>query len=335
MNHDRTKLIDLVLCREALDACCHRPKSASQRLFLLGGIVLLCGTAVAIADERFPKALTTFVPVVDQPVFAGRGADSQAWDVRIRERGAILHDDDGVWKLWYTGYDGTRPGLKMLGLATSRDGIQWERQTDTAPLYRERWTEDVCVLKHQGLYYMFCEGFLDRAQWLTSPDGVKWTWQGLLDVRRTDGRPVDTGPLGTPTVWLEDGVWSLFYERRDAGIWLARSTDLKVWTNVSDEPVLVPGPAEYDRDLVAVNQIVKRAGLYFAVYHGASSERTPALWSTGLAVSNDLIHWDKYSGNPLRPIAENRSSGQLFPLPDGRFRLYTVHDQVMVYESAP
>lgn len=300
------------------------------RQFVMNSLCLwTCWSCCAMAAEPFSEALTRFVPVAATPQFTGAGEGH--WDARIRERGAILHDGD-VWKIWYTGYDGTRPGLKMLGYATSPDGIHWTR-SPANPLYREHWVEDVCVVKHRDTYFMFAEGFLDRPQLLTSPDGLQWTRQGPLDVRNARGEPLPRGPLGTPTVWVEDDMWYLFYERGDKAVWLANSKDQITWTNLQDEPVLSPGPSLYDRDLVAFNQILKIDGVYYAVYHGAATDRTPALWATGLARSRDLRRWEKYPGNPLRPIEENKSSGQLFPVPGG-YRLYTVHDRVEAHEAA-
>ncbi len=297
-------------------------------LWKLAACVWLLTACVTSADDRFPAELTQFEPLTTQPVFTAAGPGH--WDQRIRERGYILSHGDELW-MWYTGYDGDRGGLKMPGLATSKDGITWQRSPKN-PLYREHWVEDVCVVEHDGRYYMFAEGFLDRINLLTSADGLTWTRQGILDIRLADGSPIPPGPFGTPTVWVEQGTWYLFYERRDAGIWLATSTDLKVWKNVQDAPILSPGPEEYDRDLIAMNQIFRHNGHYYAVFHGASQERTPAIWATGLAVSDDLVHWTKYPGNPLRPIAENKSSGQILPWKDG-FRLYTVHDRVDVHGS--
>jgi len=220
----------------------------------------------------------------------------------------------------------------MLGYATSRDGLKWLPHPGN-PIYRGQWVEDMCIIPHEGTLYMFAEGEQDRAQLLTSRDGIEWTRVGRLDVRLKNGDSIPDGPYGTPTVWFEDGVWNLFYERGDRGIWLARSTDLKVFTNVQDEPVMVPGPQAFDRDLIAVNQIVKHAGRYYAVIHGSQKPTDPAQlsqWATGVATSTDLIRWTKYSGNPLRPISENKSSGLL--IHDGReFRLYTMHAKVDVH----
>ncbi len=274
----------------------------------------------------FPRELVDFKPYSSNPVFQAAGAGQ--WDVRIRERGWILKEGD-EYRLWYTGYDGTREGQKMLGLATSRDGIHWERHPQN-PIYRDHWVEDMMVLKHEGVYYMFAEGAQDQAHLLTSPDGVRWRREGPLDVRLNNGDPIPPGPYGTPFAMVKDGVWHLFYERRDAGIWLATSKDRKVWTNVQDEPVLKPGPQGYDKLMIALNQVIQRNGRYYALLHGTGSETLPRLWATGVAVSDDLIHWTKYPGNPLFPVEQDKSSGVW--VPDGdRFRLYTMHNEVHLH----
>ena len=151
----------------------------------------------------------------------------------MRERGWILREGT-TYHLWFTGYDGTRDGLKMLGYATSPDGIHWTRYPHN-PIYRDHWVEDMMVVKHGDTYYMFAEGLDDHAQLLTSPDKIHWTWRGFLDIRTADGKPISKGPYGTPTAWFENGRWHLFYERGDRAVWLAESKDLKVFTNVQDD----------------------------------------------------------------------------------------------------
>ncbi len=297
--------------------------------FGLAALAIIVLLTRAQADELFPVELTRFEPVANNPVFVAAGDGH--WDVKIRERGWILREGDH-WRMWYTGYDGTRPGRKMLGLATSTGGLAWTRHPGN-PIHREHWVEDICIIPHEGTLYMFAEGEQDRAQLLTSRDGIAWTRVGRLDVRLTNGKPIFDGPFGTPTAWFENGVWNLFYERSDKGVWLARSTDLKVFTNVQDEPVLVPGPDDFDRDQIAMNQIIKHKDRYYAVFHGSKNQadpNQPSLWATGLASSTDLIHWTKYPGNPLRPVSENKSSGLL--IHDGKqFRLYTMHNKVDVH----
>lgn len=239
--------------------------------------------------------------------------------------------DGRKWHLWFTGYDGTRAGKKMLGYATSEDGLNWKRHARN-PIYRDHWVEDMMVVKHGTTFYMFAEGKDDQAQLLKSADALHWKRVGPLDIRRTDGKPISPGPRGTPTAYFEAGTWYLFYERYDKGVWLAKSTDMKIWKNVSDEPVLKTGPGSYDRLMIALNQIVKYRGRYYAYYHGSGTPTKPRLWTTNVAVSTDLVHWTKYSGNPLLPEKSNKSSGIL--IHDGkRFRLYTMHNEVHVHFS--
>ncbi len=309
------------------------PRFNSIRLATYAATLLISTSAWLVvkgeeAVELFPAELVEFHPIEANPLFQGRGKGF--WDEHIRERGWILRDGDN-WRMWYTGFEGgggnDGPNLK-LGYATSSDGLHWERYPDN-PLYDQSWVEDMTVIKHNGAYYMFAEGKYDIAQLLTSPDGIHWTRVGPLDIRLTNGQPISEGPRGTPTVWFENDIWYLFYERRDLGIWLTTSPDLQVWKNVSDQPVLALGPEDYDSRQIAMNQIVKYRNRYYAYYHG-SGHQHPQLWSTNVATSTDLLHWTKYPDNPLLPVSENKSSGIL--VQDGqRFRLYTMHDKVEVH----
>ncbi|MBM80444.1 MAG: glycosylase [Planctomycetaceae bacterium] len=285
-----------------------------------------CPLASRLAADEWPAELVKFRPAFKASIFTGAGEGN--WDVKIRERGWILRDGK-TYHMWYTGYDGTREGLKKLGYASSTDGIHWKRHAKN-PIYSDHWVEDMMVIKKDGTFYMFAEGYKDQAHLLTSKDAINWQRIGELDVRMTDGSRIEPGPYGTPTGYVEGDTWYLFYERRDKGIWLAKSKDMKVWTNVTDDPIIVPGPDIADQDLVALNQIVKHDGRYYAYYHGAKSIEGPDLWTTNVAVSEDLIHWKKYPKNPLFPRETNKSSGIL--VHDGKaFRLYTMHNEVVMH----
>jgi hypothetical protein len=294
--------------------------------FLLALGLSSCQRGIAPAALEFPKELVQFKAISEKPVFTGTGQET--WDKQIRERGFILKEGK-QYHLWYTGYSPASP-LKLLGYATSKDGLAWQR-TSSQSIHPGQWVEDVCVLRWKGNYYMFAEGEGDIAHMLISKDRVHWEEQGNLDIRMRDGSPIKPGPYGTPTVFRAKGLWHLFYERDDRGIWLATSTDLKTWTNVQDEPIISMGPDAYDAFAVAMNQVIYYKGLYYGFYH-ASAFKDWHEWSTNIAVSADLIHWKKYDQNPI--LGLNQSSGMV--LKNGRgFRLYTMHRKVMVYESVP
>jgi beta-1,2-mannobiose phosphorylase / 1,2-beta-oligomannan phosphorylase len=108
-----------------------------------GGRLLWIGLSVAVfwiglsaavfAQHEFPAELVDFQAHPANPLFEAAGEGN--WDAQIRERGWILFDPEApagqpAWRMWYTGYDGTREGLKQLGLATSRDGVHWERHPE-------------------------------------------------------------------------------------------------------------------------------------------------------------------------------------------------------------
>ena len=277
-----------------------------------------------VRDEPFPRELVDWEPYPGEPLFAGTGRAT--WDREIRERGFVLRDGK-TWRLWYTGYDSTRSETKSLGYATSTDGLRWTRHGDR-PVFDGVWTEDVFVVKHRGLFHMFAEGVGDVAHRLTSPDGLRWTEQGSLDIRRRSGEPIEKGAYGTPSVVLRKGTWHLFYERDDKGIWLATSRDLKVWTNVQDEPVIALGPDAYDRHAIALNQVIRYRGRWYGVYHANADPEWKGPWTTCLAVSDDLVRWSKYPRNPIVP--GDASSGIL--VDDGRgLRLYTMHPAVRLW----
>lgn len=278
--------------------------------------------------EEFPAAMVSFKPYEKNPVFSG--TDTTTWDKNIRERGYILLED-GIYKMWYSGYLGNETDIKHLGYATSSDGINWERHADN-PIFDSNWTEDMFVTKNEGKYYMFAEGKNDLAHLLTSSDGLKWQEEGNLIILQTNGDTISP-PYGTPTVWIENGKWYLFYERNDLGIWLATSDDQLTWRNVQDEPVIKMGPEEYDSGAVAANQVIKFNDRYYLYYHGSTNPNwanpnANALWSSNVAMSTDLINWKKYPGNP---IVKGDHSSPILVFDGNNYRLYTMHDKVWLY----
>jgi hypothetical protein len=300
-------------------------RNSIRRPILVGFLMALATPCLA---EDFPKGLVSWTPLPGNPCFAGTGLE-RGWDRKIRERGWILFED-GVYHLWYTGYNDDRSPNRNLGYAISLDGLTWIRYPSN-PIVTSSWVEDVCVVKHEGVYYLFAEGERDVAHLLTSTNRITWKEQGPLDIRKVDGSPIAPGAYGTPTVFVEKGTWHLFYERGDRGVWLATSKDRKVWTNVQDEPVLAMGPDAFDKYAVAIDQVFERDGVYYAYYHANAHNPWKKDWTTNLARSKDLVHWEKYPGNPL--IANDSSSSQLVRV-GGRDRLYTMHPEVRAFEPA-
>ncbi len=295
-------------------------------IYFLGVVLIVFPSCEQNSHHQdIQSEMVVFKPSDQNPLFTGTGENT--WDKNIRERGYILFDD-GIYKMWYTGYNGGDRSVKYLGYATSKDGFEWNRYSNH-PIYDGNWTEDVFVIKHAGKYIMAAEGMDDIAHLLISVDGIQWQELGNLQIFKTTGEKIDPGPYGTPTLYFENDIWYLFYERNDLGIWLAKSetADLITWKNIQDDPVIALGPDQYDQYQVALNQIVKYKGLYYAYYH-STGVPDYSVWTSNVAVSDDLIHWEKYQKNPI--VKGNFSSNILVP-DEHQSRLYTMHPDVRVY----
>ena len=255
------------------------------------------------------------------------------WDAALRERGSLLWDGSTL-RLWYTGYDGTREGLKQVGHAISTDsGRTWTRTHANPVTPPNLWVEDCSVVRHEGTFHMVAEGRGDQAHRLSSPDGLTWTPHGTLDVRLTTGEPIPPGPFGTPSLVRDDDRWLLFYERRDLGVWVATSRDLQTFTNLWDEAVFEPSESGWDSRLIAFNQVQRLGDHWLATYHGAgdaTSADGKRLWANGYASSPDLRHWTRLTTAPVTEPADNLSSLSIVedPRPNSLFLSFTTHARV-------
>ena len=278
--------------------------------------------------EDFPNEMVEFTPYDHNPVFSG--TKEETWDKHIRERGFILVEN-GMYRMWYTGYNDSDNATKYLGYATSPDGISWTRY-EKNPVFNQKWTEDMFVFRVEDKYYMYAEGLNDVAHLLISDDGISWQEQGDLKVLTTKGDTIP-GPYGTPSILIENRKWHLLYERNDEGVWLAVSDDHMIWTNVQDEPVLKKGPGNYDSGAVACNQVIKFKGKYYMYYHGTSdagwaNQGAVSIWTSNVAMSTDLVTWTKYPGNP---VVEGDHSSPIMVYDGNNYRLYTMHNEVWLY----
>ena len=283
-------------------------------------LLVLGDDAPPLTLPTSPNALHAARPT---PLLEGRPGQ---WDAAIRERGWIVRDGDR-WRLWYTGYDGTREGIKRVGHAVSDDGLAWIRSPEHPISPKGVWVEDCCVVRDGDRWVMLHELDASRVGWLTSPDGLDWTSHGAVAIVNPDGSPIPSGPTGTPVVLHHDGRWHLFFERYDRGVWRATSDDFATWTLASIEPVFEPSGRGFDAEMIAFNQIIRDGDRWVALYHGASKLDRPRLWANGAAVSGDLAEWTRWPANPLTPPAANLSS--LMAIRDGDgWAFYTTHARI-------
>ncbi len=247
--------------------------------------------------------------------------------------------EKGHFRMWYCGSRGTveRRVFKM-GLATSRDGVHFERHS-ASPVLSFGGNGSVltpALLRHPD-GSLCCEH--DRFRlWFSSTDfpsrnGI----HTLHETTSSDGLlwAPPSGPLlhnlYAPTIIKQDSVYRMWYTDVAADPWCfryAESSDGTRW-NVGAQPVMVlDQPWEHGRLFYPTVLVVE--GLHIMWYgsysHGKGEDMRTAL---GFAVSKDGIRWEKSPANPVFGPDPARAweshfttSESVLRLPDGSWRIW-------------
>lgn len=182
--------------------------------------------------------------------------DSEGWDATVSGPSAVLDQDLNIW-MFYDGTDGSSWGI---GEATSADGLtfrragaavlepQWDFEAERISDPYVIWDPQVELYQ---MYYSAYDGLTWTIGHATSADLESWT---------SDDTPifaVDGVDVAAPAVAVQNGLFRMWYARRDGPKWAvgaATSPDGVTWTDLgevaslehntalSDEP---PGPGLY------------------------------------------------------------------------------------------
>ncbi len=193
-----------------------------------------------------------------------------AWDSFFLDTPEVVHDDGG-YKLYYYGSTSSETAGASIGLATSTDGLHFQRHGSEPVLgpgpagsWDGAWIESPAVLFDpvRDLYLMWYTG-IDasgrvRIGLATSTDGIAWA--------KSEANPVlDVGPAGSwEDAWVgvpgvirwRDGFLMAYSAvgaadladgtPDDIGVGLAFSRDGVVWQRLAENPVLTTKSPPYD-----------------------------------------------------------------------------------------
>lgn len=214
-------------------------------LFLLFLITVSCSNTV----DDTAWQLGPFVKYEGNPILTPRG---DSWEAKDIFNPAALSEGGQIYML-YRGEDSTGigkwNGTSRIGLATSSDGIHFEREPD--PVYEpvEDWelpggTEDPRIVKIEDIFYMTYtayDGETARLALATSPDLYNWQRHGLIF---PDRGWTKAGAIVPEKI---NGRYWIYFG--DTNIWVAWSDDLINWTPI-DEPVMRPREGMFDSRLI-------------------------------------------------------------------------------------
>lgn len=205
----------------------------------------------------------------------------------------VLQEDGGVWRMWYSGHDGTTGRILA---AVQRPGRGWEQLgiaidagfTGDSDLYG---VESPSVVRTPGGYLMAYGGFdgeATRLHMATSQDGGAWTPQGTIMQRG----PQDAVGASHPCLVRTESGWWLFFsaydgaeDSRRARILAAVSPSGASWDRVG--VVLEPAEGELATSHPCVIVISRTFYMFYASDDGDRVD-------IAMATSADGLAWDRH-----------------------------------------
>ena len=191
---------------------------------------------------------------------------------------------------------GTGADAAAVGIAPRVASSEW--MPAESPVYcdpDDDWAKDPSVIKAGDTYYMYytsANPWKDsgaggkgesRIDYATSPDGLRWTYQGLALPKGKPGEWDEERPQAPAKPVLKDGIYYMFYAgktpKNPVAIGYATSTDLRHWTKHSGNPVLSHGKCN-DPFIFLEN------GTYYLFYTSGGD-------SIFYVTSTDLVTWSK------------------------------------------
>jgi predicted GH43/DUF377 family glycosyl hydrolase len=157
--------------------------------------------------------------------------------------------------------------------------------------------------------------------------GMEWVKHDDNPVLHKSGDEWDSGTIHAASVIREGDLYRMWYSASGAqgnGIGTAQSSDRINWEKYPHNPLITPGPEDYDNSSFFAPMVI-RDGDHYKMWYTAVNQSY--VWSIALATSPDGYDWTKHPGNPvLIPGTEwydrERVSGPSILLEDGMFKMW-------------
>jgi predicted GH43/DUF377 family glycosyl hydrolase len=184
------------------------------------------------------------------------------------------------------------------------------------------------VFRHQGRFFMLYTGFDGigyQSAFAASDDLLHWQFYGMALPRLPDQR---WDGLSASATWLlrEDDLfgggelkkydgkyWMAYhsypgsgYETGPAEIGLAWTDreDLSDWRRLEKPVFSWRDGADWERGGLYKACLIQKEDTFYLYYNAKTADRS---WieQTGIAISKDLLHWDRYEHNPVLKVTPN------------------------------
>jgi predicted GH43/DUF377 family glycosyl hydrolase len=204
-----------------------------------------------------------------------------AWDSSSVALGSVLWNGTS-FMMWYRGSNPTAFVSGAVGLATSKDGVSWTKNSLnpvlTATAIDQGYIASPYVIRLGLTYNMWYTGKNAKSTqftsilYATSFDGLKWSkWPHPVFFSSSDPTAWDSGSVYSPSVYFNGTTFWLWYsglgpDNGPPQIGLATSPDGATWTRYPSNPILSPG-AQGTWDFAGVEQASLATGDGLMIYY--------------------------------------------------------------------
>lgn len=168
---------------------------------------------------------------------------SGSWDETSTIAGAVIKEESG-YKMYYVGWSNPYEQWH-IGLATSSDGITWQKHPLPVLYGTTGWETRIVpssILKISGIYYLYYYGSMvnnNKIGLATSTDGINWT--------KYSGNPIleatqswEGSGIAHPSVIKDEGIYKMVYVNKASnGFGIATSIDGITWTKDNHNPFFI------------------------------------------------------------------------------------------------
>ena len=195
-----------------------------------------------------------------------------------------VHFDGKIYRMWFVGDEPTKDpkapyGIyQRVGLATSRDGLQWTVANEGQPVLDLGFSG---VADAKGLSHPY----------VLKVEAEFWMWYGAIDGTLASDLGLSPGNVRVERICLATSSDGIHWKRANGG-----------------QPVLDIGPKDAIDSIQATGMHILKIGDEFKMWYGAYGSQQHTL---ALATSPDGIHWTRHKkGEPITGLVGG-GQGQL------------------------
>lgn len=247
----------------------------------------------------------------------------------------------GLYYMIYTGKS-LKPGIAHnIGLATSSDLKSWKKERHSILELGNSgaWDNDFIahayVFKEGSKFYMLYDGSR-KGKWLEeiglaeSDDLRNWKKYRKNPIFKVGSLWWEKSHVSRCCVFKEKDKYYLYYagnDGRSERIGLATGKNITSLKRYSEEPILNHGNSgEWDEKSVSDPRVIKSNKSYYMFYTGVSRNGIERI---GVAISDNLYSWKKYSGNPILDVSLDLWDS----ISAGRGEIKLINNQLYIFYS--